>query len=402
MIRSRKKPTGFVAVMRREFERIRTRKTLWMLIIIMPLLVFGIIAWIYSGGVVKNLPMAVCDQDHSALSELIVRSLAANRSFRVVSYVQNIDEIERAFRQGKIQAAIVIPQGSERQIKKGKSAHLVLYKNSSNIIIGNIVLKAAMTTLHTISAGLEIRKLEASGNTPKEALNKALPIRVHTQSLYNPAYNYENYLVGGLLPILYQMVVMITAVLVISAEIEEKTIAEALRTANGNIFVLTAGKAVPHFILHAANILFLIGIVFPLFGIPNHGSILILILYLFYFVVVAFALGLLLSCLFTDMMLATEAAIFLSTPAFIFTGYTFPLQAMPKIQYWYAQLLPSTHFMTGFIKLYQMGTPLKFIVPELLTLTVFLLIALTFFFGLMFWRKNKWCAPSLSMEGAQP
>ncbi|RLD14871.1 hypothetical protein DRI50_04775 [candidate division KSB1 bacterium] len=400
MKRNRNKSTGLQAVMRREFERIRTRKTLWMLIIVMPALIFGVIAYIYSAGVVKNLPVAVYDQDNSALSRLIVRSLAANRSFEIVCYAQNIEQIKRDFKRGKIQAAIYIPQGTERKIKKGQSAHVVFYKNSSNIIIGNIAFKAAMTTLRTISAGVELRKLQAMGNMPQQALSKILPIEVHTQALYNPAYNYENYLVSGLLPILYQMIVMISAVLVISAEIKERTIQEAFRIANENIFTLALGKALPHLSLHFAGIMLLVGIVFPLFGIPVHGPTIGLIAYLLYFVLVAFALGMFLSCLFTDMMLATEAAIFLSTPAFIFTGYTFPLEAMPRIHYWYAQLLPSTHFMSGFIKIYQMGTPVQFILPELGSLTVFLVLSLSGLFGLMFWRKRKWCGTQISTQEA--
>ncbi len=381
----------FWRIVQREFERIRTRKTLWMLMIVMPWIIFGTIALIYSPGVVDNLPLAVYDQDHSALSRLIVRSLAANRSFKIVRYVDSAEQIEQAFKRGEIQAAIAIPRGLERAIKKGKTAHVVLYKNSSNIIIGNITLKAAMTTLRTLSAGIEMRKWQAVGNMPHQAISRTLPIEVHTQSLFNPAYNYENYLVGGLLPILYQMIVMISAVLVISAELEERTIEEVYRLAEGSLPIMLGGKALPHLLIHFSGVLLLIGIVFPLFHIPVHGSVWLLIAFTFYFVLVAFALGVLLSCIFTDMMLATEAAIFLSTPAFIFTGYTFPLQAMPRFHQWYAQILPSTHFMSGFIKLYQMGEPLKFVLPEIRSLSFFLLISLAGISGLMLWRKKHWC-----------
>lgn len=381
----------FWRIVQREFERIRTRKTLWMLMIVMPWIIFGTIALIYSPGVVENLPLAVYDQDHSALSRLIVRSLAANRFFKIVRYVDSAEQIEQAFKRGEIQAAIAIPRGLERTIKKGKTAHVVLYKNSSNIIIGNIALKAAMTTLRTLSAGIEVRKWQAAGHMPHQAISRTLPIEVHTQSLFNPAYNYENYLVGGLLPILYQMIVMISAVLVISAELEERTIEEVYRLAEGSLPIMLGGKALPHLLIHFSGVLLLIGIVFPLFHIPVHGSVWLLIAFTFYFVLVAFALGVLLSCIFTDMMLATEAAIFLSTPAFIFTGYTFPLQAMPHFHQWYAQILPSTHFMSGFIKLYQMGEPLKFVLPEIRSLSFFLLISLAGISGLMLWRKKHWC-----------
>ncbi len=400
MKRNRNTSIGLWAVMHREFRRIRTRKTLWMLLIIMPILIFITIAVIYSRGVVRDLPMAVCDQDHSTLSRAIVRNLAANPTFKIVAYAQNTEELKQAFKQGKIQAAVCIPPGTEKSLKKGKDGTVVFYQNAANIIIGKVAFKAAVSTIRTLSLALQVRKFQATGASWQQALDRTLPIRVQTQSLYNPAYNYENYLVGGLLPILYQMVVMISAVLLISAEIEEDTIRDAYRLAGENIFVLTLGKALPHLLIHTANVLLLVGIIFPVFHIPVHGSVAILIAYLLYFVLVALVLGMFLSCLFTDMMLATEAAIFLSTPAFIFTGYTFPLEAMPGIHYWYAQLLPSTHFMSGFIKLYQMGTSLRFIVPELIDLSIFLVVSLSGLLLLMYWRKQKWCAPQIEWQEA--
>ncbi len=391
MKRQNKLTSPITAVMRREFERIGTRKTLYMLIIFMPIAIFLTVALIYKNAVVQELPLAVYDNDHSAFSRLIIRNLAANPSFKIAKYVNDQKAIEEAFKRGDIQAAIYIPDNLEKTIKAGKNGQVVFFKNSTNIIVGNVALKAAMTTLRTLSVGIEVKKLQSSGSGKNQALDRARPIRVETVSLYNPAYNYQNYLVAGLLPILYQMVVMISAVLVISAEIKEGTLKELFQTARGSLSALFLGKTLPHILLHACGVLLLVGIVFPLFHIPVHSSTLILIVYLIYFVTAVFFIGMFLSCLFKDMMLATEAAIFISTPAFIFTGYTFPIEAMPRIHSLYAQLLPSTHFMIGYIKLYQMGTPFHYVLPEVLKLTVFLLIGALGTLRLMIRRKKKFC-----------
>ena len=77
-----------------------------------------------------------------------------------------------------------------------------------------------------------------------------------------------------------------------------------------------------------------------------------------------------------DQQKATEVAIFLVTPAFLFSGLTFPAWAMPAADAWYAQTMPFTPFLTAFMKVYQMNAPLKYIVPEVLHLSAFLFVSL--------------------------
>ncbi len=360
-------------VSKREWGRIRQRKTQYVLILFIPILVFLTIAAVYQPGVIKELPIAVVDQDHSELSRTVIRFLDVTRTLQVRYVFTDTEQIEDAFKSGKIQAAVVIPANLEKQLKRGKNGQVVLYQNATNIIIGNVILKAAAGAIRTLSVGIDVKHYQARGATnDQQALDRALPIGVEVHSLFNPQYNYENFLVAGLLPILYQMVVMISAVLLFSSELEERTLTELYQTANHRLSAVVLGKSLPHLLLHAANILLLVGIVFPLFRIPVHSSLLIIFAYLLFFVLVVFVFGLVLSCLFTNMTLAVEAAIFVSTPAFIFTGFTFPLQAMPAFHQWYAHLLPSTPFLRGFVKLYQMGTPLSTLLPELKFLALFL------------------------------
>jgi ABC-2 type transport system permease protein len=49
---------------------------------------------------------------------------------------------------------------------------------------------------------------------------------------------------------------------------------------------------------------------------------------------------------------------------------------MPWFNAMYAQIIPYTHFLTGFLKIYQLDTPLHFIWPEVWKLMLFLLVGL--------------------------
>ena len=364
-------------VLQREWNRIGERKTIYLLSIILPILLFLFLAFIYKNGVLRDIPVAVYDADRSELSRLIVQSIESTSAFRIVCYTQSVDEIKKEFQRGTILGACYIPHDLERDMKRGKPATLVVFSDETNLVLANTTLKDASTLAKTISGGILLKKLRSSGRSLEQAMNIINPIRIETQSLYNPTYNYEYYLVTGLLPVMLQMIIMVVAVLIMSSEFTHGTFAELFATAGGNIYALFLGKSLPHIAIHTSTILGMIGIIFPLFGIQVVGSVLGKLFLLFYFVLVSFFLGLMISTLFHNQQFATEVALFLNIPAFIFSGYIFPLWAMPQFHQAFALVLPYTHFLYGFLKLCRMGTPLSDALPEVGILTIFLLVSIS-------------------------
>jgi ABC-2 type transport system permease protein len=369
-------PSPLVRVMRREFQRITERKTLSMLSIGLPIVLFLFLAVIYKNGIVHNLPVAICDEDHSELSRMITRSVEGTSSMSVVMYARSMNEIREGMLEGRIQAGFYIPARFEAEVKGGKYATVTVVKNSFNLIIGNTILKDAATILKTVSGGAMLKKLRSKGMSQEQAMNVVNPIRLDTQVLYNSNYSYLNYLIPPLLPMILQMIIMVAGVLVISSEFTHGTFTDLLDVGGDDLFAVFFGKALPHLALHSATVLGIVGIIFPLFGIEITGSVIAVILLLVYFAAASLFLALAISSLMHDQQKATEVALFLVTPAFIFSGLTFPDWAMPAFTVWYAQTMPFTPFLTAFLKLYQMNTPLKYVIPELLHLSIFIVVSI--------------------------
>jgi ABC-2 type transport system permease protein len=201
-----------------------------------------------------------------------------------------------------------------------------------------------------------------------------LPIKVHIKPLYNPTYNYLFYLVPGLITVLFFMLIFFVSTRSINQEINNKNYGLLYHESNRNVLNILLGKALAIFLLSILVLLFIFGIVFIVLGIPVQGS------YVNVFIVFAFAilanifLGMAVSVIFTEEALAMDIAFFYNSPAFVFSGFTFPVFGMPFINSFYAKLLPYTFFIKGFIKSYQMNTPFRFIVPELYSLGVFILL----------------------------
>ncbi len=363
-------------VMHREFGRIGRRKAFYTLMILVPLIVFSLMFYLYSDKVVTDIPIGVVDLDDSELSRTIVRSIESTRSLKIVGALSTVDDVVDELRRGTIQGAFYIPAGLGNDIKSGKSATIVIYKNSTNLIIGNLILKDASTIVQTISAGILIKRLQAEGLSPDQALAMANPIRIDSHSLYNPGYNYADFLSPAIVLVLLQMLIMILAVTTINEEIDEGTLADLFRTAGNKVSGVLFGKTLAHMSIHTATGLGVLGLLFPLFDITINGSVLLAIFFMIYFIAAVFLPGLVISCLFRDKFIATDIAAFYNSPAFLFSGYTFPLWAMPGLHLYYAQIIPFTHFLNGFLKIYRYDAPVKALLPELGALSIFVFVSL--------------------------
>jgi len=71
-----------------------------------------------------------------------------------------------------------------------------------------------------------------------------------------------------------------------------------------------------------------------------------------------------------------EIAIFLTTPGFLFSGYTFPLTAMPGIIATLGKIFPLTTYMSCFLKTAIMDAPYRAYKNEVITLTLIAAVSL--------------------------
>lgn len=381
-------------VFKREFHRIVERKTLYLLMIIFPVFIFTFYGSIYKEEMIREIPVAIFDEGHSELSHRIINLIESSPNMKIVNYALSQQEIKNGFLDGKIHGAFYFPKDFEYQIKKGKSSTLVVYKNSANLIIGNILLKDASTIVKSVSGAVLITKLGKACIPNNSGINIANAIKIDSQILYNPNYSYSIYLAPGLISFTFQMMIMIAAVIVISSEFTHNTFTELLNISGNNVLNILLGKAIPHFIIHFTTGLLVLGIIFPFFNIKVLGSITSLLFLFALLISASLMLGLLISSFFHNQFFATELAIFFNTPAFIFSGFTFPLWSMPAVHNLFALTMPFTHFLSAFLKVFQMNLPLSNCINEILVLSGFTVIPFVTSYFVLKYHQNKILAVS--------
>ena len=371
-------------VMIREINRLRGNKPFTVLVILLPVLISLLISLIYSKGTIDEIPIGVYDSDRSEISRSIINSLDAISSLNIVRSFNSQDELEKSILKDEVKAALIFEKDFSLELKRGSGANIILIENNSNLIIGNIVYKQVVTVIRTFSGKALVKKLITNGMMKDEAAKFAKGINPQINPLFNTSYDYSRYLVSGLLPFFLQMIIMISAAIIFNSEFKENSCDDLLQVSGRKVSSIIFGKAIPYLFIHSANVFFVFGFLLPAFGIYNSGSVINLILLVMLFVLSSFFVGFSISVFLQDQMLATEVALFVNTPAFIFSGYTFPISAMPEIHSWFANALPFTHFLKGFMKSFLMGGSFNSIKPELLILTIFFAVSVALTSGVLF------------------
>ncbi len=322
----------------------------------------------------EEIGIAVMDTDHSELSRTVTRMAEASPKLNIRAHLSSSDQLETAFLQHRdVHGILYIPKGFENDVMNGRSARVVFYTNSSNIVFGNILKKEAYTLINTVMAGALIKRMQLAGKPYRESLNRTFPIRTEVKSLYNPSYNYLYYLVPGLMTVLLQMILFFSGAKAFNSEWNYDRFASLIAVSRGRVMAILAGKWLVYLLFGYVLSLFIFGVIFAFFQIPFSGSYFHLFFLLTIFITANVLLGFAVSAFVDDEVMAMDVSFFYNSPAFVFSGFTFPVFAMPVFSRIYAQIIPYTHFLDGFFKIYQMNVPLEYVAPEISTLLWFVL-----------------------------
>ncbi len=359
----------------RELKRIFSLPVHYWVLIVLPPLLFLLYAFIYEAKQAENISVALFDEDHSPVSRQLAFLLEQTAAIHFSAEVHNGAELRDAIRRNKVMGAVHFPTGMEQSIKSRQPATVTLYTNAAYLVPAKLIYKDAASVLLAGGAGVIVQKLQKQGMESNKALALVQPIALTTYTLYNPDYDYQQYLTPGLITVALQMMIIMISVLLLNYEGKTASLTSLVQMARGSAALIIAGKTLAHLLIAWLNFILVAGVIFPLFGLGQPAASGAFFLLYTLLALACIGLGLMVSALFTDAMLATDIALFYTSPAFVFSGYTFPRWAMPWYDQFYARLMPYSWFLDGFIKVYSMGQPLRYARQEMIALLVFMLIA---------------------------
>lgn len=343
----RKNP--FFRVFLREIDRMSGSTIYLFTTLIGPLISFIILLSVFSAGVPHNIPVGVVDMDNTNLSRKISMWINATQEAEVTMRLPNQEEAYRQMAEGKLDAVIVISEGTEKNILKGVGQPVSVFINNTNLLKGGYLQKGIYKALATLSGGIKLQVAMKSGLPERQAKAKIQPVRLQQHVLFNPFGNYSYFLLSALLPLMIVIFTLLSNVFAIGTEVREGTGPEWLEHANGSLIVGLAGKLLPYTMLLSVVTVVMNVVLFVQMGTPLRGNFAFIVMGELGMIITYQLLAVLLVAVTANLRLALSLASAYAMMALTFSGLTFPQFAMPLVAKAFSYLFPFTQWVKIFI-----------------------------------------------------
>ncbi|MBO9731208.1 MAG: ABC transporter permease [Chitinophaga sp.] len=370
----------------REWKRILTLPEHYVVLLILPALVCFLYGYIYKNQFARDLPVAIWDESNSPLSRQFTFMLEQTESIHITQQVHNEAAIEEMMQRGVLQGAIHFPARMDDHIKSHQPVYITLYTNGASVVTAKLIYKDAAKVLITAGSGVVLQKFVKTGMPAGKAMALVQPIKLTSYLLYNPQFSYLQYLVPGLIAVALQMMIIMVTILAINLEGKRGTLTELNNIANGSASNVLLGKGLAYLGVSWLHYILVTCIVYPVFASGRIGGSWALFTLFSLLIIACISIGFMVSAIVSDVMVACDLGLFYTSPAFVFSGFTFPRWAMPWYDQYYAWLMPFTPFLDGFFKVYFMELPLHYVHKEIGQLFIYILV--TFPVALLFLQRR--------------
>ncbi|WP_296915577.1 ABC transporter permease [uncultured Megasphaera sp.] len=311
------------------------------------LILFGIL---YYPGVVKVIPTVVCDEDHTAYSRFLTRQVDDDERLGLVRVVADEEEARDMLRRKEAYTAVIIPNHFSHDVLNGGHASVLFVLNGANIITTNIASTAGNDIVNTFNTRIASRQAALRTSGDEQLLKKRIaPIETTLRVLNNPTQSYMMFFMVGLAMAAMQQGIFLAVGAAVQGDFKDR---EGLKDVPKA--AVLAVKVAVYWVLSVLSFA-LVCVISAFLGIPDRASVTSLWAIASAFSFAAVSLGLFASSLFHNELQFVRASIMYTVPAFIFGGYTWPLEAMDPLTRVVAQAFPMAWMSNAVRELFLSG-----------------------------------------------
>lgn len=339
------KNSPFVAVLRRELNRIVSRRLYFGVCIILPLFSIVFMATIFGTGQMENMPIGIVDLDQTASSREITRTISAVPTFKVTKHYSDLESARKAIESTEIYGYLLIPNNFESDVFGGRQATLSYYYHYALLSVGTEIYGAFKSTLLPLSLSPIMLKAIALGSNEEQIVNFLMPVSTQSHPLYNPNLDYSVYLSNPFFFVFLQVILILLTVYVIGSERKFHTEFEWLQTANMNMVTAVLGKLLPYTIIFSIMGIFSNYVFFGLMHIPHSAGFLSINIATVLFIIATQSLAVFVFSIFPAVSIIMSIGSMLGSLGATLAGVTFPTLYMYTPVHIASLLFPIKHFV---------------------------------------------------------
>jgi ABC-2 type transport system permease protein len=315
---------------------------------------------------VNQVPLIVWDQSRSPASRELVSRFSGSHYFSLKTYVQDYGTIERAIDRREALAALIIPVDFDRRVEAGPSAPVQLIVDGSDSNTATIALGYAEVITLAYSQERTFQALERRGG-----LRPVPPLDVQPRVWFNADLESRNYIIPGLIAVIMMVIAALLTSLTVAREWERGSMEQLISTPiKGPELIL--GKLLPYFTIGMFDVLLAVLLGEFLFRVPLRGNPALIFGLAAVFLAGTLSLGMLISIVTKNQLLASQVAMILTfLPAFLLSGFAYPIRSMPVALQYITYLIPAKYFVTLLKGIYLKGVGPEVLWIEGAFLTVF-------------------------------
>ena len=172
-------------------------KILILLIFFVPLFYAALCGAVYAAGILTGIPLAVVDLDGSSLSREVIKAFENSPRFKIVREINTYPLLEEGMKKSAVRAGIVIPENFEKEVIQHRNTEVLTVYDGSNLIWGYNIRKYALEVINQFSADRAAAYMAGLGLSKREITDVSDTISCNTESWYNPAFIYDNFMLIG-------------------------------------------------------------------------------------------------------------------------------------------------------------------------------------------------------------
>jgi ABC-2 type transport system permease protein len=372
------------ALINKEFNQIRRDRRLAISLILPPIVQLTLFGFALSAAV-SNVRLGVVDDSRSPESRELVATLTESQSFRLAGYYFSVDQLGDAVSRGDVDAGVVVPYDYARDLARERPTTVQFLLNAMNANTATISQAYAQGVIQSFNNVLRTQGIYARIQSfAGSDLGRRGQVQLQPAFLYNPGLVDSWFIVTGV----FGLLLILNSSLVSSAamvrEREAGTIEQLLMSPATTTEIIIA-KITPLFVLLCLMMLVAIGVLKVVFGVPFHGSVLILLCGGALCILSGISIGTVVATFSKSAQQAQLTSFFINPPLSSLSGALNPIEAMPKWLQPLTVLNPIHHFATIVRASTLKGSGFVDLWPNFLGLLIFTVVLV----WLSIWRFRK-------------
>lgn len=359
---------------------------IFIFVILLPLGYPLLYAYIYNNEVVREVPIAVVDENSSDMSREFIRLMDATPDVDVAAHCNSMADAEELIRRQEVYGILLIPKSFSEDIYHGEQTTVGTYSDMCSMLYYKALLLAANNVSLEMNKNIKVKN-HLTGTTDRQDKITRMPVEYDYVQLYNPQGGFAAFLIPPVLMLIIQQSMLLGLGMSMGRMRERYNgFGIPFKRCYKNPLYIILGKGLLYFLIYIIMGTYMFTFVTRSFSLTQIGT---------YGVFLQFLVPYLLACVFLSMVVSFFVyrredcillIVFLSLPLLFISGISWPGASVPEYWKYVSYIFPSSFGLNGYVRISSMGASLQDVKFEYIGLWI--QTAIYFVLALMFYRRE--------------